>query len=176
MPWTIPTIEATVNFPNTPQARLIAAAISAQHARRAAAHQSILQSPPATEPATNIATPMPSAFNDTHAHGTSMAPRQLFAAPAESDQEQPPDPIQFVDLDDSDCSVDAMNSLAMNAMLDGSDQIFQQSSQDVYDTLISIASVPSEVADQKKNKAVSVHAFISRVKDIVEKGEFDEEG
>ena len=167
MPWTIPTIEATVNFPNTPQARRIAAAISAQHARRAAAHQSILQSPPATEPATNIATPMPSAFNNTHAHGTSMAPRQLFAAPAESEQKKPPDPIQFVEPDDTDAaSEQQMNSLAVNAMLDGSDQIFQQSSQDVYDALISIASVPREVADQKKNKAVSVHAFISRVKDI----------
>ena len=119
--------------------------------RMRVAHQSILQSPPATKRATNTATPMPSAFNNTHAHGTSLAPRQLFAAPSESDQEQPPDPIQFVELDDHDpdCSVDAMNLLALNAMLDGSDQIFQQSSQDVYDALISIASVPREVADQK---------------------------
>ena len=130
-----------INFPDTLEARRIAAAISAAHARRAAAHQSILWSLPATEPAPNTATPMPSAFTNTHAHGTSLAPRQLFAAPAESVQEQPPDPIQFVELDDPDCSADAMDFLTLNAMLDGSDQILQQSSQDVYDALISTASL-----------------------------------
>jgi hypothetical protein len=59
-----------------------------------------------------------------------------------------------------------MNSLALNSMLDGSDQLFQQSSKDVYDAVISTASVPREVVEQKKNKAISVNAFISRVKDI----------
>ena len=65
-----------IDFPDTPEARRIVASISAQHARRAAAHHSIFQSPQ-TEPATNVATPLPS---NTLAHGMSMAPRQLFAA------------------------------------------------------------------------------------------------
>ena len=85
-------VYSPINFPDTPEARRNTAAISAAHARRAAAHQSILLSLPATEPVPNT--------NNTHAHGTTLAPHQLFAAPAESNQEQPPDPIQFVELDD----------------------------------------------------------------------------
>jgi hypothetical protein len=154
-----------INFPDTPAARFIAASISDQHARRAAAHQSIIQ--PSAVPATNIATPMPSAFDNSHAYGGPVTPLKLFAAPAEeSERTQPPDPFLFVDQDEPHCGIEAMNSLALNSMLDGSDQIFQQSSKDVYDAVISTASVPSEVADQKKNKAISVNAFISRVKDI----------
>ena len=154
-----------INFPDTPAARFIAASISDQHARRAAAHQSIIQ--PSAVPATNIATPMPSAFDNSYAHGGPVTPLKLFAAPAEeSERPQPPDPFNFVEQDEPHCGIEAMNSLALNSMLDGSDQMFQQSSKDVYDAVISTASVPSEVADQKKNKAISVNAFISRVKDI----------
>jgi hypothetical protein len=154
------TKHATINFPDTPDARRMAEAISAQHARRAAAHQSIFKSVPQTEPTAYVATPLPSAFDNRHAVHVSMAPRQLFDAPADD-----PNPIKFVE-DSDDCSIEAMNSLALNAMLDGSDQIFQQSSKDVYDAIISTAVVPAEIADQKKNKAVSVHAFVSRVKQI----------
>ena len=121
---------------------------------------------PQTEPAPNVATPLPSAFSNTHAPGVTMASRQLFDAPAESEQPQPPDPIQFAELDGPDCNVETMNSLALNAMLDGSDQVFQQSSKDVYDALFSTTFVPPAMADQKKNKAVSVHAFVSRVKEF----------
>ena len=154
-----------INFPDTPAARFIAASISDQHTRGAAAHQSIIQ--PSAEPATNIATPMPSAFDNSHAYGGPVTPLKLFATPAEeSEQKQPPDPFHFVEQDEPHCGIEAMNSLALNSMLDGSDQLFLQSSKDVYDAIISNASVPREVADQKKNKAISVNAFISRVKDI----------
>ena len=48
--------------------------------------------------------------------------------------------------------------------VDGSGQIFQQSSKDIYGALISTASVPPVIADQKKNKAVSVqYMLLSRV-------------
>ena len=59
-----------------------------------------------------------------------------------------------------------MHAAVLNAMLTGSDQIIQQTSAQVYDALISTASVPSQVAEQKKNKAASVNSFIARVKEI----------
>ena len=59
-----------------------------------------------------------------------------------------------------------MNTAVLDGMLNGSDKIIQQTSVQVYDALISIASVPSQVALQKRNNAASVAAFVSRVKEL----------
>ena len=109
---------------------------------------------------------MPSAFNTTQAERTDLGPRKLFDDASADDSTDKPNVPEFVPIDDPKCSADQMNAAAMDAMLNGSGQVTQQTSVQVYDALISTAFVPSQVADQKKNKAASINSFLSRVKEL----------
>ena len=155
-----------IQFPDTPEARQIADMLSAQKQRRAAAHQSIFKTQASCEPTTEKASPMPSAFNTTQAEHTDLDPRKLFDDASADDGTDKPNVPEFVPIDDPKCSADQMNAAAMDAMLNGSGQVTQQTSVQVYDALISTAFVPSQVADQKKNKAASINSFLSRVKEL----------
>ena len=140
--------------------------LSAQENRRRSAHQSLFEPSKLSTVSTEVATPMPSAFADafksTHTQAD-IGPRKLFVdAPTEDNPNVP----EFISVDDSDCSADVMHAAALNAMLRGSSQIIRQTSVQVCNALMSTASVPSQVADQKKNKAASVNSFIARVKEI----------
>ena len=164
MSFTYNSYKSTIKFPDTPEARHIADMLSAQKQRRAAAHQTLFQTHASCEPATVIASPMPSAFNTTQTEviteHTVLGPRKLFdGASAENSIDEPNAP-EFVSIDDPDCSADQMNSAAMDAMLNGSGQVTQQTSAQVYDALISTAFVPQQVADQKKSKAASINSFV----------------
>ena len=108
---------------------------------------------------------MPSAFKTMH-NQTDIGPRKLFDDASADGSSIKPAPPEFISVEDADCSADQMHAAVLNAMLTGSDQIIQQTSAQVYDALISTASVPSQVAEQKKNKAASVNSFIARVKEI----------
>ena len=103
---------------------------------------------------------MPSAFNTTQAEHTVLGPRKLFDGASAEDSIDEPNAPEFVSIDDPDCSAHQMNSAAMDAMLNGSGQVTQQTSAQVYDALISTAFVPQQVADQKKNKAASINSFV----------------
>ena len=153
---------SNIKFPDTPEARRIADMLSAQQQRRHSAHQSLFKT---SEPATEVATPMPSAFKTMH-NQTDIGPRKLFDDASADGSSIKPAPPEFISVEDADCSADQMHAAVLNAMLTGSDQIIQQTSAQVYDALISTASVPSQVAEQKKNKAASVNSFIARVKEI----------
>ena len=69
---------STIRFPDTPEARHIADMLSAQQQRRHSAHQSLFKS---SEPVTEVATPMPSAFK-TQPNRTDIGPRKLFDDPS----------------------------------------------------------------------------------------------
>ena len=153
---------SNIKFPDTPEARRIADMLSAQQQRRHSAHQSLFKT---SEPATEVATPMPSAFKTMH-NQTDIGPRKLFDDASADGSSIKPAPPEFISVEDADCSADQMHAAVLNAMLTGSDQIIQQTSAQVYDALISTASVPSQVAEQKKNKAASVNSFIARFKEI----------
>ena len=99
---------------------------------------------------------MPSAFNTTQAEHTVLGPRKLFDGASSEDSTDEPDVPKFVPSDE-DCSADQMNHAAMDAMLNGSGQVTQQTSAQVYDALISTAFVPQQVVDQKKSKAASIN-------------------
>ena len=150
---------STIKFPDTPEAHQIADILSAQQQRRRSAHQSLFKP---SESATEVATPIPSAFKTMH-NQTDIGPRKLFEdASADGSSNKPAVP-EFISVEDPDCSADQMHAAVLNAMLTGSDQIIQQTSAQVYDALISTAFVPSHVAEQKKNKAASVNSFIARI-------------
>jgi len=112
-----------------------------------------------------VATLITSAFK-TQPNRNDIGPRKLFDDPSADGSFNDPYVPEFIPIDDPDCSADQMNTAVLDGMLNGSDQIIQQTSVQVYDALISIASVPSQVALQKRNNAASVAAFVSRVKEL----------
>ena len=69
---------------------------------------------------------------------------------------------EFVPTDDPDCSADQTNTAVLDGMLNGTNQIIQQTSVQVYDALISTASVPSQAKSLFRRKTtlpVSLHSY-----------------
>ena len=155
-----------MRFPDTPEARHIADMLSARKRRCVAAHQTLFQTHASCKFAAVIASPMPSAFNTSQAEHTVLGPKKLFDGSSAEDSIAEPNAPEFVSIDDPEYSADQMNSAAMDAMLNGSGQVTQQTNAQVYDALISAAFAPQQVADQKKSKAVSINSFVSRVKEL----------
>ena len=140
------------SFPDTPEARRVAEMHQSQIQRRAAVHAAI--SYPPTE-RTSFVSP---ARDDSC--------RRLFSSPL-NDVSNSSDAAEFqADFTEPDCLTAAateFSALAIQSILSGSSQINQCDSKAAYHGLMSVATVPVEVAKQKKNNSATVSSFISHI-------------
>ena len=140
------------SFPDTPEARRVAEMHQSQIQRRAAVHTAISY-PPTKR--TSFVSP---ARDDSC--------RRLFSSPL-NDVSNSFDAAEFqADFKEPDCLTAAateFSALAIQSILSGSSQINQCDSKAAYHGLMSVATVPDEVAKQKKNNSATVSAFISHI-------------
>ena len=153
----------TIQAPDTATARRFVELQTAQQERQQRI-QALLFSPPTSAAFISAASPNRT-FNYSSPNPSNESDLSTASA-AEQDADQViiPCKLEFeFDKDITPSGADIFNSLTLDKMIAGSAGAATYSSREIYSSLISVATVPTAVADLKTVKVAAVPAFISKL-------------
>ena len=152
----------TIQAPDTATARRFVELQSAQQERQRRI-QALLFSPPTSAAFISAASPNRT-FNYSSPNPSNESEGVEEAAEQDADQVIIPCKLEFeFDKDITPSGADIFNSLTLDKMIAGSAGAAAYSSREIYSSLISMATVPTAVADLKTVKVAAVPAFISKL-------------
>ena len=150
-------IDHSIKFPDTPQARRVAQVLTAQAARRATTQRALFSSPAghATRASAQIYNfTSPTSSTSENIDGPTVEPTvrsEISVPPTYSfDDQLPPD-------------TDLLNSLSIDSMITGSSSSNNYTSGEIFSNLMALAVVPTAVAALKTVKVAAVPGFVLKV-------------